>query len=66
MARKEVEFTSGNDRRTGIKLIVTRKGIEIDAWYDGGYGGMEGLSVSWQQIAEAKEEVNQVAKKGKN
>ncbi len=58
MARKEVEFTVG----VGIKLLVTRKGIEVSAWYDGWSGGIEGLSVSWQQIDEAREEVNQVTK----
>ncbi len=58
MARKEVEFTVG----VGIKLLVTRKGIEVSGWYGGWNAGIDKLLVPWQQIDEAREEVSQVTK----
>ena len=57
MARREKTFTVGHERGSGIALTLTRKGVEVDAWYDGGFGGMEGLVVTWEELLAAKSEV---------
>lgn len=41
----------------GVWLTVTRKGIEVDGAYDSGYVGLEGLSVTWDELLSAKAEV---------
>ena len=42
---------------SGIDVRVNRKGIDISGWYDS-IVGLEGPSLTWAQIDEAREQVN--------
>ena len=42
---------------SGIDVCVHRKGIDIFGWYDS-IVGIEGPSLTWAQIDEAREQVN--------
>lgn len=55
--RREVELGTDESRSSGLKFTITRKGIEVFGWYDT-YVGIEGFLFSWDQIDQAREEVN--------
>lgn len=41
----------------GLRLTVTRKGVEVFGWYDG-FGGLEGIYLSWAEFDQARERVS--------
>ena len=47
---------------SGIDVRVHRKGIDIFGWYDS-MVGLEGPSLTWTQIDEAREQVNRKEEK---
>ena len=58
MSRREVNYRSPNyDDGTGIELTVTRKGVEVAAQYDSGYGFVQGFALSWKELREARDRV---------
>lgn len=58
MTRREKTFTEGfrGKHGEGISLTVTRKGIEVDGWYDS-IVGLPGPTVTWEELLAAKAEV---------
>lgn len=62
--RREIYFGDVDEAPSGIRLTCTRKGIEVHAWYDGGYGGIEGFELTWEQIDDARESLNKKDAKG--
>ena len=41
----------------GLRLTVTRKGVEVHGAYDGGYGGFAPVEVTWEELLNAKDRV---------
>ena len=60
MARRVKEFIEGyrGKHGEGISVVVTRKGIEVDGWYDS-IVGLPGPTVTWEELLAAKAEVDQ-------
>lgn len=54
MSRREVQFRSPSWGNSGVDLTVTRKGVELGGHYDGGYGGMEGFAITWEELELAR------------
>lgn len=54
--RREKKFTEGDERWSGITLTVTRKGVEVDGWYDH-IVGLVGPDLTWDELLAAKAEV---------
>lgn len=54
-ARKERVIQSGS-HAAGTKLTVTRKGVEVFAWYCG-HGCGDPIEVGWDELARLREEV---------
>lgn len=64
--RKEVVFlaTEGeHGKRSNIQVIVTRRGIEVDGWYDSFVRIGEKLCLTWRQIENARLQVSEVQKR---
>ena len=47
----------GRIGQEGLRLTVTRKGVEVDGAYDGGYGGFESIVVTWRELLDAQRRV---------
>lgn len=60
MARRELQFRSPTWGHAGVDLTVTRKGVELGGHYDGGYGGMEGFAVTWEDLEAARKVVDAI------
>lgn len=63
MRREEV--VDFGDRHSGIKLTVTRRGIEVSGHYDS-FIGLEGGEVTWLSLDEMREKVNRVQKRDRD
>ena len=49
-------------RNADIELTITRKGIWVSGYYDGGYGGLcDDKMLTWAEIDEMRAEVNKKA-----
>lgn len=48
----------GRIGQEGLRLTVTRKGVEVSGAYDSGYGGFETIEVEWHQLFRAKDRVD--------
>ena len=55
MSRREVSFRSRHWGDGGVDMTVTRKGLEVGGHYDGGWGGIEGFSISWAELRKARD-----------
>ena len=47
----------GRIGQEGLRLTVTRKGVEVSGAYDSGYGGFEPIVVTWRELLNAKDRV---------
>lgn len=54
--RREKTFGATVTEHEGIQLTVTRRGIEVDAWYDG-MVGIEPVALTWDEIDAARSEL---------
>ena len=48
--------------RSGIRVAVTRKGLEVFGWYDS-FVGLPGPVITWAVLEDARREVNRVQRK---
>lgn len=48
----------GRIGQEGLRLTVTRKGVEVSGAYDGGWVGFDTLKVDWPQLLQAKARVD--------
>lgn len=58
--RREVEIRSPHAGGSGVRLTVTRKGIEVFGWYDGGVGVDDILVVPWDEVEKARRQVRDI------
>ena len=53
--RREVEIRSPHTGPAGgVRLTVTREGIEVFGWYEGGVGVDDTLVVPWDEVEKAR------------
>lgn len=60
--RKEEVYEFGG-RSDGVRLVLTRRGIEVSGHYDS-IVGIEGGSISWADLDAARAKVNTVEPAG--
>lgn len=53
--RREIDLRVAHGR-SGIDCRVTRKGLEIDGWYDS-FVGIEGRLIPWDELDDARKYV---------
>ena len=58
MSRREKVFGANGESRSGVRLTVTRNGVEVFGWYDS-FIGLEPVSLTWRELEAARAEVNQ-------
>lgn len=51
--RREIDLGRGTPD-SGIRLIITRKGVELFGWYDH-IVGIEGRAIPWDEFDRARE-----------
>lgn len=57
------DYESGFSRSARVQMAVTRWGVEVTAYYDS-MVGIEGFSLTWDELERARAEVNRVEPKG--
>ena len=55
--RREVELGDDEKGSSGVKVTVTRKGIEIFGWHDSFVGNGDVIELSWDEIEEGRRKV---------
>lgn len=58
--RREKVFGTSDEARCGVRLTVTRFGVEVFGWYDS-FVGLEPIALAWSEVDAARAEVNQRA-----
>ncbi len=50
------EGFGGYAPNSGVRVTLTRRGVEVDGWYDS-FAGIEGGFVSWAEFDKARRDV---------
>ena len=53
------EHVRSGDVRSGAQLTVTRRGVEVFAWYDSFVGNAETIVLTWDELDAMRERVEQ-------